>query len=50
MKTADLAREHGISETTIYNWKAKFGGMGGSEAKLPEGQEEKAKLRKLPTE
>jgi transposase-like protein len=26
-KTADLARRHGISEATIYNWKAKFGGM-----------------------
>jgi putative transposase len=24
-KTADLARKHGISEATIYNWKAKFG-------------------------
>jgi len=23
-KTADLARRHGISEATIYNWKAKF--------------------------
>ena len=21
-KTADLARKHGISEATIYNWKA----------------------------
>lgn len=26
-KTADLARKHGISEATIYNWKAKFGGV-----------------------
>ncbi|WP_315774726.1 MULTISPECIES: transposase [unclassified Bradyrhizobium] len=25
-KTADLARKHGISETTFYNWKTKFGG------------------------
>ena len=32
-KTADLARKHGISEATIYNWKAKFGGMDVSEAK-----------------
>lgn len=24
-KTADLARKHGVSEATIYNWKAKFG-------------------------
>ena len=32
-KTADLARKHGVSEATIYNWKAKFGGMDVSEAK-----------------
>jgi putative transposase len=25
-KTGDLARKHGVSEETIYNWKAKFGG------------------------
>ena len=24
---ADLAREHGVSTATIYNWRAKFGGM-----------------------
>jgi Transposase len=28
MTTGDLAREHGISEATLYYWKAKFGGMG----------------------
>jgi putative transposase len=25
-KTADLARKHGVSEATLYNWKAKYGG------------------------
>src|ERR1700735_2080589 len=25
-KTADLSRKHGISEATLYNWKAKYGG------------------------
>jgi len=30
-KTADLARKHGISEATLYNWKAKYGGMEVSE-------------------
>ena len=29
-KTADLARRHGVSEATIYNWKAKYGGLEGS--------------------
>ena len=26
-KTAGLARKHGLSGATLYNWKAKFGGM-----------------------
>jgi putative transposase len=47
-KTADLARKHGISEATFYNWKAKFGGMDVSEAKrLNALEEENAKLKKL---
>jgi putative transposase len=32
-KTADLARRHGVSEATLYNWKAKYGGLEVSEAK-----------------
>jgi putative transposase len=32
-KTSDLARKHGVSEATIYNWKAKFGGIDVCEAK-----------------
>ena len=47
-KTADLARKHGVSEATLYNWKAKFGGMDVSEAKrLRQLQDENAKLKKL---
>ncbi|MGY3622151.1 response regulator of citrate/malate metabolism [Bradyrhizobium sp. USDA 10063] len=47
-KTADLARKHGISEATIYNWKAKFGGMDVAEARrLKALEEENAKLKKL---
>jgi hypothetical protein len=26
-KAADLARRHGVSEATIYNWKANYGGL-----------------------
>lgn len=33
VKTADLAPKHGISEATLYNWKAPYGGMDVSEAK-----------------
>jgi len=31
-KLAELSRKHGISEATIYNWKAKYGDMTVSEA------------------
>ena len=47
-KTADLARKHGVSEATLYNWKAKFGGMDVAEAKrLKQLEDENAKLKKL---
>ena len=47
-KTADLARRHGISEATIYNWKARYGGMEVSEAKrLRSLEDENAKLKRL---
>jgi len=47
-KTADLARKHGISEATLYNWKAKYGGMDVSDAKrLKALEDENAKLKKL---
>lgn len=26
VRTADLLRRHGISEQTLYRWKAKYGG------------------------
>lgn len=47
-KTADLARRHGVSEATIYNWKAKYGGMEVSEAqRLRSLEDENAKLKRL---
>jgi putative transposase len=47
-KTHDLARRHGVSEATIYNCKAKFGGLEVSEAKrLQSLEEENAKLKRL---
>ena len=47
-RTADLARKHGISEATLYNWKAKYGGMYVSESKrLKALEEQNAKLKKL---
>src|SRR5260221_3810791 len=47
-KTADLARKHGVSEATLYNWKAKYGGMDVPEAKrLKQLEDENAKLKEL---
>jgi putative transposase len=33
VSAADLCRKHGVSDASIYKWKAKFGGMEVSEAK-----------------
>ena len=47
-KAADLARKYGISEATLYNWKAKYGGMDVSDAKrLRSLEDENRKLKKL---
>jgi len=47
-KTADVARKHGISAATLYNWKAKYGGMDVSEARrLRALEDENRKLKKL---
>ena len=47
-KAAELARKHGVSEATIYAWKAKFGGMGVSEAqRLRALEDENARLKRL---
>jgi len=44
----DLAREHGVSEATIYNWKAKYGGMEGNELKrMKDLEEENNRLKKI---
>ena len=32
-KVGDLAREHGVSTGTIYNWRSKYGGLEVNEAK-----------------
>jgi transposase-like protein len=33
--TAELCRQHGITEQTYYRWKAKYGGMESGDAKTP---------------
>ena len=46
--TADVCRRHGVSTATFYKWKAKFAGMGVSEAKrLKALEDENSKLKRL---
>ena len=46
LATADLCRQHGISEQTYYRWKAKYGGMETGDAKkLKQLEEENRKLK-----
>ena len=48
ISTADVCRQHGISQPTFYAWKSKYGGMEISEAKrLKALEEENRKLKKL---
>ena len=46
--TKELCRQIGVTETTFYRWKTKFGGMELSDAKkLRALEEENRKLKKL---
>lgn len=48
VKLAEISRKYGVSEATIYNWKAKFGDMTVSEAKrLKQLEEENSKLKHI---
>jgi putative transposase len=48
MKTADICREHGISQATFYNWKSKYGGMEASDVRrLRDLEQENARLKRM---
>jgi putative transposase len=50
-KISDLCRQHGISEATYYNWKAKYSGLTVSELKrLKALEEENRKLKQIVAE
>ena len=45
---AELCRKHGVSDASIYKWKARFGGMDVSEARrLRALEDENAKLKRM---
>lgn len=44
----DLCREHGISQSAFYKWRAKFGGMDASLMKrMKELEDENRRLKKM---
>jgi len=44
----DICREHGISDATFYNWKAKYGGMPVNELKrMKELEDENNRLKRI---
>jgi putative transposase len=46
--TKDLSRKHGISPSTFFNWKAKYGGMDVSDARrLKALEDENRKLKRI---
>ena len=48
MAIADLCREHGISNATFYQWRAKFGGMDASMiTEMKTIQDENRRLKKM---
>ncbi|QOZ48646.1 IS3 family transposase [Bradyrhizobium sp. CCBAU 53340] len=48
VSVGDLCRRHGVSDASIYKWKAKFGGMEVSEAKrLKTLEDENTRLKRL---
>ena len=51
LKTAEVCRQHGVSEQTLYRWKAKYSGMEGSDSrKLREVLDENRKLKSMVAE
>ena len=51
MKTNELCRKHGVSETTFYKWKDKFSGMTVSDARRLRGlEDENRKLKHVVAE
>ena len=47
-RTEEVCRRHGISTTTLYKWKARYGGLEVSEARrLKTLEDENRRLKKL---
>ena len=48
VKVNDVCRKHGISPSTYFKWKSKYGGMAASDLKrMKELEAENAKLKRM---
>ncbi len=48
IKTAEICRQHGISNATFYKWKGKYGGLEVSEARrLRQLEDENRRLKQI---
>ncbi len=48
MPIGEVAKKHGISEQTIYNWRKHFGGLESADVKrLRQLEQENARLKKM---
>jgi len=48
VQVRELCRRHGITETTFYRWRKKFGGLGVSEARrLRPLEDENRRLKRI---
>lgn len=48
VKAAELSRKYGVSEATIYNWRAKYGGLEVSDLqRLRQLEDENRRLKKI---
>jgi putative transposase len=48
VKMSELGRKHGVSEATLYNWKARYGGMDVSQLRrLKELEAENGRLKRM---
>jgi putative transposase len=48
VRAPELARKHGVSEATLYNWRARYGGMEVSQLRrLKELEAENARLKRM---
>jgi putative transposase len=45
---SELCRRHGITETTFYRWRKKYGGLDGTEARrLKQLEDENRRLKRI---